>query len=229
MPICEWPIHERPREKLLNQGPQALSNMELLAIFIRTGRSGASALDLAQQLLCAFGSLKEIMDASFDRFQSIKGLGLAKYSELQAVLELSQRYHYEALKDLDILKNTHMAKKFLITKLGRKTQEVFAVICLDTQNRVIHYQELFFGTLDQASVYPREILKHALDKHAANLILAHNHPSGITQPSLDDCRLTQDIQKACHYLDIKILDHIVVGKESCSSFAELGLLQQEIS
>lgn len=224
MNIMQWPAHERPREKLLSSGPATLSNAELLAIFLRTGCKGVSAVQLAMQLLSEFGSLNALMSAELDAFCDKKGLGEAKYAQLQAVLELSRRYLEEQLKRPAQFNSAGDTKAFLSSKLRHESREVFAMLLLDSQHRLIRYEAVFKGTLNCASVYPRELVKIALDHHAAAVILAHNHPSGVSEPSAADQQLTNRIQNAMQLVDIKVLDHIVVGHGECTSFAQRGFL-----
>lgn len=224
MRITDWPAAERPREKLLKNGAQALSDAELLAIFLRTGMPGVSAVDLARQLLTAFGSLRAILEADFDGFTAHAGLGLAKFAQLQAVLEMARRHLGEQLTREDAFANPDATRNFLQSRLRSCQQEVFACLYLDSQHRLIHYQAHFFGTIDSASVYPRVLVKAALDHNAAAVILAHNHPSGIAEPSQADCQITDRINKALALIDVRVLDHMVVGDGEVVSFAERGLL-----
>lgn len=224
MNIRQWPVHERPREKLLSSGSAALSNAELLAIFLRTGTKGVSAVQLAMQLLTEFGSLNALMSAGLETFCDKKGLGKAKYAQLQAVLELSRRYLEEQLKCPAQFNTAGDTIAFLTSKLRHESREVFAMLLLDSQHRLIRYEAVFKGTLNSASVYPRELVKVALDHHAAAVILAHNHPSGVSEPSAADQQMTTKIKSAMQLVDIKVLDHIVVGQGECTSFAQRGFL-----
>lgn len=224
MPIHEWPQAERPREKLLARGPAALSDAELLAIFLRCGANGQSAVDLARGLLQRFGSLRLLLGVEHAEFCSIRGLGLAKYVELQAALELGRRHLAEAMERGDPLTSPDATRSFLKARLRDLPHEVFAALFLDNRHRVIRYEELFRGTIDGASVHPREVVKEALKLNAAALIFAHNHPSGIAEPSHADERLTRRLRDALSLVDIRVLDHLVVGDGQMVSFAERGLL-----
>lgn len=222
MRITDWPASERPREKLLARGPSALSDAELLAIFLRTGVTGVSAVDLARSMLAHHGSLRALFEADQAGFCIQKGLGTAKYVQLQAVLEMSRRYLTEELAGRDVLSDPETTKRYLQTHLSRKPHEVFAAIFLDTRNRVLAYEELFRGTLDGASVYPREVVKSALAHNAAAIIFAHNHPSGVAEPSRADRDITRRLVDALALVDIRVLDHFVVGFSQTTSFAERG-------
>ena len=223
MAISHWPLAERPREKLLQKGASALSDAELLAIFLRTGCKGLTAVDLARQLLDAFGGLKPLLQASEKDFCSHHGLGAAKYAQLQAILEMSRRHLFEQLSRGDALCSPQQTRQFLSAQLADYPHEVFACLFLDNRNRVIAFEKLFFGTIDGASVYPREVVRMALKKNAAALIFAHNHPSGVAEPSAADEQITQRLKEALALVDIRVLDHFVVGDEVVS-FAERGLL-----
>lgn len=224
MPISSWPKAERPREKLLSRGPAALSDAELLAIFLRTGVTGKTAVDLARDLLCRFGSLRALLLASQDVFCEAPGLGAAKYTQLQAVLEMSRRYLGESLKRGQALTSPEDTRAFLSAHLRDRPRETFCCLFLDTRHRVLAFEELFCGTLDGAAVYPREVVKQALAHNAAAVILAHNHPSGVAEPSQADEALTQRLKDALALVDIRVLDHLVVGDGDITSFAERGLL-----
>ncbi len=224
MGIRDWPVAERPREKLLNQGAAALSDAELLAIFLRTGVSGCDAVELARRLLLEFGSLRGLLAADKSHFCQAHGLGEAKYVQLQAVLEMSCRYLGEEMKRGDALTSPTATRRFLQAKLRDRRQEVFALLLLDNQHRVLHFAELFFGTLDAASVYPREVVQTALKYNAAAVILCHNHPSGVAEPSRADRSLTDRLCAALGLIDVRVLDHLVVGDGETVSFAERGWL-----
>lgn len=224
MGISDWPESERPREKLLKNGPQNLSNSELLAIFLRTGMAGKSAVDLARELLQRFGSLAGLFAADQRSFCLVPGMGPAKYAQLQAVLEMARRALEEKLKNGDILSSPESVREYLRLSLQGKQHEVFVGIFLDAQNRIIATEELFKGTLTQASVYPREIVKRVLHHNAAAIIFAHNHPSGLAEPSQADEVLTTSLKQALALVDVKVLDHFVVGSDSAMSFAERGLI-----
>jgi DNA repair protein RadC len=224
MPITDWPVAERPREKLLSQGPAALSDAELLAIFLRTGRPGQTAVDLARELLSTFGSLRGLLQADLAAFCSHGGLGPAKFTQLQAVLEMGRRHLWERLQRGEALASPEDTRRFLLARLRDQPHEIFACLFLDNRNRVIAFEELFRGTIDGASVYPREVVKKALARNAAALIVAHNHPSGVAEPSRADEALTQRLREALALVDVRLLDHFVVGDGVCVSFAERGLL-----
>lgn len=224
MSIKHWPVSERPREKLLERGPGALSDAELLAIFLRVGVPGSSAIDLARQVLAEFGSLTALLGADQPRFCATRGLGQAKFVQLQAVLEMARRHMAERLQREDVLSDPQATRDYLQQRIGRRPHEVFAVIFLDTRNRVIQVEELFRGTLDGASVYPREVVRAALTHNAAAVILAHNHPSGVAEPSRADRDITRRLSDALALVDIRVLDHLVVGDGQTTSFAERGWL-----
>jgi DNA repair protein RadC len=224
MSIQHWPQQERPREKLLAQGPAVLSDAELLAIFLRTGTRGKTAVDLGRSLLQAFGSLRQIVAASQQDFCQQHGLGLAKYAQIQAALEIARRYLQESLQQVDVLANPQDTRCYLSMRLYGHVREVFACLFLDTANRVIRYEELFHGTINSATVHPREIVRRALSYNAAAVILAHNHPSGIAEPSAADKYVTEQIKQALNIIDVRVLDHIVIGDGKVVSFAERGLL-----
>lgn len=224
MAITDWPLAERPREKLLARGPQSLSDAELLAIFLRTGLPGLTAVDLARHLLAEFGGLRQLLDADLTEFSAHKGLGPAKYAQLQAVLEMGRRHLWERLQRGDTLSSPEDTRRFLLARLRDYPHEVFACLLLDNRHRVIAFEEMFRGTIDAASVYPREIVKLALARNAAALIIAHNHPSGVAEPSRADERLTQRLKEALALVDIRLLDHFVIGDGDVVSFAERGLL-----
>jgi len=224
MAIRDWPEAERPREKLLSLGPQALSDAELLAIFLRTGIAGCSAVELARRLVNEYGGLRTLFQADRKRFCATRGLGDAKYAQLQAVLELARRHLAESLMRGDALKNPAETRRYLTARLRDYPYEVFACLFLDTRHRVISYEELFRGTIDGASVHPREVVRRALQHNAAAVILAHNHPSGIAEPSDADRRITTRLKDALALIDIRVLDHIVIGDQIATSLAERGLI-----
>ncbi|KUJ83925.1 JAB domain-containing protein [Microbulbifer flavimaris] len=224
MAITDWPAAERPREKLLQRGASALSDAELLAIFLRTGLPGLSAVDLARQLLADFGGLRPLLEAGREDFCRGKGLGDAKYVQLQAVLEMARRHLAETLQRSDALCSPDAVRDFLAAQLRHRRREVFCCLYLDSQHRVIAFEELFEGTLNAASVYPREVVQAALQRGAAAVILAHNHPSGVSEPSQADLWITERLSQALELVDIKVLDHMIVGEGAALSFAEQGLL-----
>jgi DNA repair protein RadC len=223
MAITDWPMEERPREKLLLKGAPSLSDAELLAIFLRTGMPGLSAVDMSRQLLIEFGSLRKLLNASEKEFCRQKGLGKAKYVQLQAVLEMAGRHLSESVKRQDCLTSPADTIAYLHSQLRDRQHEVFACVMLDNRNRVIEFREMFRGTIDGASVYPREIVKQALADNAASVILAHNHPSGVAEPSQADIRITERLKKALALVDIRVLDHVIVGDETLC-FSERGLI-----
>ncbi len=222
--IKHWPSAERPREKLLLKGAKALSDAELLAIFLRTGCAGKSAVDLARELLTHFGGLRPLLEARQTEFCQGLGLGQAKYTQLQAVIEMARRHLAETLHKVDVLSSPAAVKQFLRAQLRHKPHEVFAALLLDNQNRLIAYDELFTGTIDGASVYPREVVKKVLAHNAAAVIFAHNHPSGIAEPSRADHAITKRLNEALALIDVRVLDHIIVGDGQEVSFAEQGWL-----
>jgi DNA repair protein RadC len=224
MPITDWPKEERPREKLLQRGSESLSDAELLAIFLRTGVAGQTAVDLARSLLVEFGGLGNLLSAGQQRFCEPKGLGIAKYAQLQAVLEMARRYLHEQLKSSDSLTSPEMTQHYLKCRLRHYAYEVFSCLFLDNRHRVIHYEELFRGTIDGANVHPREVVKRALEHNAAALIFAHNHPSGVAEPSRADRQITQHLKEALALVDIRVLDHIVIGEGDAVSLAARGMI-----
>jgi DNA repair protein RadC len=224
MAIKDWPADDRPREKLLRRGPSALTDAELLAIFLRTGTPGKSAVDLARDLLDHFGSLKALLSADQQQFCQGHGLGEAKYTQLQAVMEMAKRHFKEALQRGDALSSPDITRAYLSAQLRGYSYEVFACLFLDNQNRVIQLTELFRGTIDAASVYPREVAKLALHHNAAAVIFAHNHPSGIAEPSPSDKLITEKLKQGLALFDIRVLDHFIIGDGEPYSFAEHGLI-----
>jgi len=224
MAISDWPAAERPRERLLEQGPQVLSDAELLAVFLRTGVAGRSAVDLARDVLTQFGGLRSLLYASQKDFCELRGLGTAKYAQLQVVVEMSRRTLAEAARERDALTSPEAVRDYLRLTLFGKTHEVFLALFLDAQNRLIASEELFRGTLTQTSVYPREVVKRALHHNAAAIIFAHNHPSGVAEPSRADELLTRTLKSALALVDLKVLDHVIVAGATAMSFAEKGLL-----
>ena len=224
MGINDWPEGERPREKLIQRGAAALSDAELLAIFLRTGVTGKSAVDLARDLLTRFSSLTQMFAASEMDFCAIHGMGQAKYVQMQAVLEMSRRALREEMRTGDALNSPRAVRDYLQLLLRGREQEVFMAIFLDAQHRVLAAEELFHGTLTQTSVYPREVVKRALFHNAAAVILAHNHPSGVAEPSQSDRLLTDALKQALALVDVRVLDHFIVAGVGCLSFAERGMV-----
>jgi len=222
MAITDWPASERPREKLIKHGPQALSDAELLAIFLRVGIVGKSAVDLARDLLKHFGSLDTLCAASCEALCEVPGMGVAKFSQLQAALEMARRTLATELVARDVFDAPEKVRHWLRLRLGDLGHEEFHVLLLDAQNRLIHAEALFRGTLTQTSVYPREVVKLALRHNAAALLLAHNHPSGCAEPSSADHALTRTLRDALALVDIRVLDHFVVTRAQTVSFAESG-------
>lgn len=230
--ITDMPLEERPREKLLQRGASALTNAELLAIFLRTGTKGnlrtgtkgKNALDLAKDLLDEFGDLRSLLGADKELFCKAKGLGDAKYVQLQASVEMSRRYLRECLERGNALTNPDDTRNFLMAELSGRSYEVFGCLFLDNKNRVIKFEELFAGTIDGANIYPREVAKRALLNNAAALILAHNHPSGVAEPSNADISITKRLVEALNLIEIRILDHVVIGDGQSVSLAEKGLM-----
>lgn len=222
MSIRHWPAAERPREKLLDNGAGSLSDAELLAIFLRTGVAGCSAVELARRLLGEFGSLRALLEADLPAFCSHLGLGSAKYAQLQAVLEMARRHLAEQLRRDSALESPQAVRDFLKSRLRHEAHEVFACLFLDSRHRALAFEVLFHGSIDGASVYPRQVVKRALAHNAAAMILAHNHPSGIPEPSQADRLLTARLKEALALVDVRVLDHFVVGDGDPLSMAELG-------
>lgn len=224
MSIRDWPDDERPREKLIQRGAAALSDAELLAIFLRTGVPGRSAVDLARDMLKQHNGLRPLLELDQAAFCATPGLGPAKYVQLQAVMELARRYLAETLRRGDAIQSVADTRRYLTARMRHHAHEVFAVLFLDNKHRVIHFEELFFGTIDSSSVHPRQIVKRALYHNAAAAIAAHNHPSGIAEPSRADELLTARLKEALALVDVRLLDHIVIGDSQTISLAERGLL-----
>jgi DNA repair protein RadC len=218
------PADARPREKLLARGPSALSDAELLAILLRTGIAGKGVLQMAQELLDTFGGISGLLHTSADGLKTIKGLGPAKRAEVVAVLELARRALSQVLQEKALFDSPKAVREYLQLQLGAKQHEVFAVLFLDSQNRLIALEELFRGTLTQTSVYPREVVLRALHHHAAAVELAHNHPSGTATPSRADEALTQCLKAALALVDVRVLDHFIVTRDQAASMAEMGLI-----
>jgi DNA repair protein RadC len=221
--ISDWPLDERPREKLLDRGAAALSDAELLAIFLRTGTQGLTAVDLARQLLDEFGGLNPLLAACEADFCRHRGLGRAKYAQLQAVLEMARRQLFENIQRGDALCSPEDTRQYLSAELRSYPHEVFACLFLDNRHRVLTFEKLFYGTIDGASVYPREIVRRAIAHNAAAVIFAHNHPSGVAEPSAADKQITQRLKDALALIEVRVLDHMIVG-DDVVSFAERGLI-----
>lgn len=224
MAITEWPEAERPREKLLQQGVQSLSDAELLAIFIRTGVRGKTAVDVARDLINEFGGLRKVLTADKESICSTLGFGPAKYAMFQAAREIGKRFASEKLRRDGALTNPKQVSEYLIHQLRDQPREVFAIIYLDNRHQVIQYEELFYGTLNGATVHPREVVKSVLSHNAAAVIIAHNHPSGIAEPSQSDTVLTLKLQESLQLIDVKLLDHLVIGDGEFVSFSDRGLI-----
>ncbi len=218
------PADARPREKLLMRGPSALSDAELLALLLRTGIAGKHVVQLAQELLDRFGGVGGLLHTGAEALKAVKGLGPAKRAEVVAVLELARRALSQELQARALFDSPRAVREYLQLQLGARTHEVFAVLFLDSQNRLISLEELFRGTLTQTSVYPREVVLRALHHHAAAVVLAHNHPSGEARPSRTDETLTQSLKAALALVDVRVLDHFIVTREQAASMAEMGLL-----
>lgn len=224
MRITDWPADDRPREKLLQKGAASLSDAELLAIFLRIGLPGKSAVDLARELLTRFGSLSSLFHASLDDFTAMPGMGDAKYAQLQAVGEMARRALRESLEQTPALDHPQAVRDYLRLWLGGERREVFGVLFLDTHHRLLRAETLFFGTIDQTAVHPREVVKRSLALNAATVIVAHNHPSGAPEPSLADVQLTERLSAALALVDIRLVDHFVVTQARTVSLAERGLI-----
>ncbi len=222
MSIKDWPAAERPREKLLARGATSLSDAELLAIFLRTGVRGRSAVDLARYLLQQFGSLRALLEADLRRFSTEPGLGPAKFTQLQAVMEMARRHLAERLRRDSVLKSPQAVKDYLKAELRHEPHEVFGCLFLDSKHRVLAFEVLFRGSIDSASVYPRQVIKRSLAHNAAALILCHNHPSGVSEPSQSDVILTRRLKTALELVDVRVLDHFIIGDGEPLSMVEYG-------
>ena len=224
MAISEWPEQERPRERLISHGTAVLSNAELLAICLRSGSGGRSALDLARALLVRMGTLSRLFEAEFDEFCQLDGVGPEKYAVLQAAQELSRLQMLESLQQGELLSGSDATRRYLKAWFKSRKQEVFGCLFLNNQHYIVKTEELFRGTIDGAAVYPREVVRRCLAHNAAAVIFAHNHPSGIAEPSQADIAITRKLQAALSTVDVRVLDHFVVGDPEVISFAERGLL-----
>lgn len=222
MTIIDWPQHERPREKLLQYGSAALSDAELLAIFLRTGIPGKNAVELARDLLNTFGGLRPLLATDTATLQHTRGLGVAKTAALQAVLELARRHWAATLQRETVLSNPQATRHYLSAHLRDRQHEVFAALFLDNRHRIIIFRELFRGTIHGAQVHPREVAREALQHNAAAVIVAHNHPSGIAEPSAADRAITERLKQALELLDVRLLDHVIIGDGETVSLAERG-------
>lgn len=223
MAIKDWAVEDRPREKLLQRGANVLSDAELLAIFLRTGIKGKSAVDLAKDLLDESGGLNALMAATEERFCQHKGLGQAKFVQMKAVVEMSRRYLDEKMRHGNVLTNASAVEDYLKLQLRNYPYEVFCCVFLDNKHRVIEFEELFRGTIDSASVHPREVIRRVIHHNAAAVIFSHNHPSGVAEPSQADLRITESLKKALSFIDVRVLDHFIIGDEVVS-FAQRGLI-----
>ena len=221
--IGKWPSNNRPRERLLNEGADCLSDAEILAIILRTGTHGKNVIELAQELLNQFGNLRNLLTCDFNQFNSIKGLGLAKYCQLVAIKEIAQRSLKQELITKPAINSAKHATKFLLTAMRDYESEVFACLLLNTKNQLICYEELFTGSINHASIYPREVVKLVLKHNASAIIFAHNHPSGSVKPSEADKQITLRLKHALDLIDVKVFDHVIVG-ETTYSMAEHGLI-----
>ena len=222
-PIRHWPADERPREKLARSGADSLSDAELLAIFLRTGTKGKSAVDLGRDLLKKYGGLRQILNAEQSTLTHTSGVGPAKCAQLQAALELGRRYLAQKLEREGPLTSPKQAADFLTHQLRDRPREVFAIVYLDNRHHVLLYDELFFGTLNGATVHPREVVKSALRHNAAAVIIAHNHPSGVAEPSQADATLTIKLKEALNLVEVRLLDHLVIGDGEFVSMSDRGL------
>jgi DNA repair protein RadC len=224
--IANWPVEDRPREKLLFKGPEFLSNAELLAIFLRVGVKGKTAIGLAQELLSRFGSLRELYAAPLEELESVFGVGRAKVAQIKAVVELSKRYLAEGFQNRPYVESSDDILKLLYQEMRDLDQEVFRVLLLNGQNHVLRIEEVVKGTLTTAQIYPREVVKVALRHSAAALVFVHNHPSGAAQPSEDDKKITWDLVFACRIMGIRVHVHIIIGDNEKFSFADTGFIEQ---
>ncbi|WP_338725991.1 DNA repair protein RadC [Shewanella baltica] len=222
MGIKDWPEGEGPRDKLLQKGAGQLSDAELLAVLLRNGLAGLNAVDLSRSLISEFGGLRNLLCAPRNQVCRLPGVGPVKYAQLQAAAELARRVAQENLQRGQVLTNPDLTRDYLMRQLADRSYEVFAVLLLDSQHRVIQFVELFRGTIDSASVYPREVVSLVLEKKAAAVIVCHNHPSGIAEPSQADRRITERLKNALATIDVSLLDHMVVGDREIVSFAERG-------
>lgn len=222
--LANWLAHEKPREKLLKKGAEALDDSELLAIFLRTGIKGKNVVDLAREIIKHFGGIKQLLSADITTFCQFKGLGAAKYAQLQACLEMSHRYLSEELNDKSVIESPAQIKSYVQNRLMKKKNEVFAAIFLDNQHRIICYEELFFGTINASTVHPRIIIQRSLATNAAAIIITHNHPSGVATPSSADISMTKLLKKTLDLIDVRLLDHLIVASHQVTSLAERGYL-----
>ncbi len=225
--IKQWPKQERPRERLLQQGAQSLSDAELLAIFLRSGSKQHSAVELSRILIQHFGNLNQVFDASLEELSQFHGIADTKYSQLMAVKELGRRYLKHQLDHGIDLSRSDLIRDYLRYELVGESQEVFAVLCLDSQLRKLSFKKLFFGSLNYCNISMNQLLRYAIQKNATCIVIAHNHPKGFAKPSREDYDLTQEILKACQLLEIQLLDHVIIASEQNYSFAEHGLIKSQ--
>lgn len=224
MSINNWPKTEQPREKLLTYGPSILSNAELLAIFLRTGIQGKSAIDLARDLLSEFGGLDKVLESDLKSFTKIKGLGSAKFCQLQATLELVRRHYECKVSELASFNNQEIVRNYLLNNFSRLENEIFACLLLDNKHKLIKFEKLFTGTINQAQVYPRVVAQTCLRNNAAAIIFAHNHPSGCLKVSESDKYITKKLTQVLEMIDVRVLDHFIVGKNDVFSMAQNGFM-----
>jgi DNA repair protein RadC len=224
MSIRQWPAAERPREKLLERGAHALSDAELLAVLLGSGMKGRSSVELARTLIAEFGSLRKLLNAEGSHCLAQSGIGPARYAILKAAVELARRHFREALRVGPALAAPDATRSFLLAQLRDRPYEVFCCLYLDNRHRLIAFEELFRGTIDRAGVHPREVLRQTLTHNAAAVILAHNHPSGVLEPSQADELITRRLKEALALVDVRVLDHFIIGDGVCYSFSEHGLL-----
>jgi len=222
--IRKWPKSERPREKLLERGPEALSDAELLGLLLRCGTKGQSAVDMARWLLAGFGSLRELLNADRNRWEARLRIGPARYATVMASVELARRHFREPLRRSSALRAPEFTRRFLLAQLRDRPYEVFCCLFLDNRHRLVAFEEIFRGTIDGANVYPREVVRQTLLHNAASVIIAHNHPSGVIDPSPADEGVTRRVREALGLIDVRLLDHLIVGDGQCYSFSEHGLL-----
>ena len=224
MSIKCWPVSERPRERLLNQGAAALSDAELLAIFLRTGSARHSAIDMARQMISQFGGLINLLNANQQDLLDCHGMGTAKVAHLMAALELGRRYVGQQLQQQSQLNEPALVKQYFAQQLRYEPREVFAAMFLDSQLRLIQFEKIFYGSITQCSVHIREIIRLAMSHRAVNLIVAHNHPDAPASPSSADRQITRQLAQACQLLEVSLIDHVIVGQDHILSFAEEGLM-----
>ena len=223
MNVKEWPAQERPREKLLSKGVGALSDAELLAVFLGSGVKGRGVMEMARDLLVRFGGLRRLLEADRDVFMGELGLGPVRYGQLQAVLEIGRRHLATVMEQGSVIENPSSVRQYLKSMLRHEASEVFGCLFVNTKHRPLAFEVLFRGTIDRASVYPREVVRRALFHNASALILCHNHPSGHNEPSQDDIHMTGILQRALALIDVRVLDHIIIGEGEPLSMAERGL------